>query len=82
MMFNLFALTNNPASRIIRFSLSQEVQNELTSYLKNQEKCFNDTIQEEIPFDGKYKPALGEILTIENFDDIDGISNAIAFSGW
>lgn len=76
-MFNLFALTDDPANRIVRFSLSQEVQNELTAYLQEQEILFSNSIQEEIQFDGKYKPDIGEALVIENFDDIDGLVMAI-----
>jgi hypothetical protein len=76
-MLNLFALTDDPAIRIVRFSLSQEVQSELTSFLQNQELYFSNTIQDEIAFDGKYKPNSGEALVIANFDDIDGLSVAI-----
>lgn len=76
MNLSLFALTENPANRIVKFNLSQEVQNELTVYLKNQETQFNLSV-EKIPFDGKYKPDFGEVLVINNFDDIDGLALAI-----
>jgi hypothetical protein len=76
--FNLFALTNDPESRILRFALSQEVQEELTAYIKEQEASFNSYAQQEFIFDGKYKPDDGECLIINNYDDIDDLSQAIA----
>lgn len=76
-MFNLFALTDDPANRRLRFSLSQDVQSDLTVYLQEQELHFNEKGQEEIPFDGKYKPDPGEVLVIGGFDDIDGLADAI-----
>ncbi|MBE5213027.1 DUF4868 domain-containing protein [Pectobacterium quasiaquaticum] len=76
-MFNLFALTNDPSNRRLRFSLSQEVQRDLTLYLQEQERTFNASGQEEIPFDGKYKPDHDEVLVIGQFDDIDGLAEAI-----
>ena len=77
-MFNLFALTDDPANRRLRFTLSSEVQNDLTALLQQQENKFNSNGQEEVPFDGKYKPDLGEVLVIGEFDDIDGLSDAVA----
>lgn len=77
-MFNLFALTDDPANRRLRFSLSQEVQTDLTSNLQEQERSFTTIGQDEIPFDGKYKPDPGEVLVISNFDDIDGLADAVA----
>jgi hypothetical protein len=77
MTLSLFALTEDPANRIVRFTLSQEVQDELTPYLQSQEVQFNGSIQEDIVFDGKYKPDFGEVLVIDNFDDIDGLAMAI-----
>ncbi len=77
-MFNLFALTDDPANRRLRFSLSQEVQTDLTSNFQEQERSFTTAGQDEIPFDGKYKPDPGEVLVISNFDDIDGLADAVA----
>ncbi|MCU7976439.1 DUF4868 domain-containing protein [Shewanella sp. SW36] len=76
MLLSLFALTNNPASRIVKFELSGPVQIELTEYLKIQEEFF-DAAHEEIEFDGKYKPEHDEVLYIDGYDDIDGLENAI-----
>lgn len=77
-LFNLFALTSDPELKILRFPLSQQVQQELTDYLKEQEANFNNSAQEEIAFDGKYKPDDGECLVIENYDDIDDLQEAVA----
>lgn len=76
-MYNLFALTDDPTNRRLRFSLSQEVQADLTAYLQAQEGGFNEDGQEEIIFDGKYKPDPGEVLVIGGFDDIDGLVDAV-----
>lgn len=77
-LFNLFALTNDPENRVLRFSLSQEVQSDLTEYIKKQEASFIECAQHEFLFDGKYKPDDGECLIINNFDDIDDLSDAIS----
>lgn len=77
-MFNLFALTDDPANRRLRFSLSNDVQADLTLYLRDQEQNFTEQGQDEIPFDGKYKPDPGEVLVISAFDDIDGLAEAIS----
>jgi hypothetical protein len=58
--------------------LSHEVQTDLTAYLRDQEQNFTEQGQDEIPFDGKYKPDLGEVLVITDFDDIDGLADAIS----
>lgn len=76
-MFNLFALTDDPANRRMRFALSGPVQSELTTLLQQQEAEFINNGQAEIPFDGKYKPDPGEVLVIGDFDDIDGMSDAV-----
>ena len=76
MSLNLFALTSNPSKRIVKFELSSEVQTELTTYLTSQETIF-DQAEEEIEFDGKYKPDDGEILYINDYDDIDNLSSVI-----
>ncbi|BDX03152.1 hypothetical protein MACH16_19000 [Marinomonas pontica] len=76
MALSLFALTSDPAKRIVKFSLSNDVQADLTAYLKDQESSF-DLQQDEIVFDGKYKPDAGEVLCIENYDDIDNLESAI-----
>jgi len=76
MPLSLFALTNDPARRIVKFELSHPVQIELTDYIKSQEETFDEVV-DEFEFDGKYKPDVGEILYINNYDDIDGLAQAI-----
>lgn len=76
MPLNLFALTNDPSKRIVKFELSNDVQDELTNYLTAQETRFTQA-EEEIEFDGKYKPDDGEILFIDGYDDIDDLSSAV-----
>lgn len=76
MKLSLFALTSDPSKRIVKFDLSNDVQNDLTTYLQQQEASF-DQFQEEIVFDGKYKPDEGEVLYIDNYDDLDGLENAV-----
>lgn len=76
MLLNLFALTNDPAKRIVKFNLSNPVQTDLTRYIKDQEAVF-DEAEQEIEFDGKYKPDPGEVLHIDNYDDIDDLKSAI-----
>ncbi len=76
MSLNLFALTSDPSKRIVKFELSSDVQNDLTTYIKAQEATF-DQHEEEIEFDGKYKPDEGEVLFIDGYDDIDDLSSAV-----
>ena len=74
---NLFALTSNPSRRIVRFPLSQAVQADVKTTFQQQEKDFNSYIQEEVPFDGHYRPDDGECLKIEDYDDIDNLLYAV-----
>ena len=75
-MLNLFALVQDPFKRVQRFALDGKVQKELTEYLETQEAAFN-AVQAEYEFDGKYKPDSGELLVINEFDDINGLGAAI-----
>lgn len=74
---NLFALTKEASRRIVRVPLDSRVQTEISKIFEDQEKHFNAFVQEEIVFDGKYKPDDGECLKIEDYDDIDNVENAI-----
>jgi hypothetical protein len=74
---NLFAITSHAGARIIRLPLAQSIQNELAENFKEQETAFMDGITEEHEFDGRYNPELGELLKISDFDDVDGMVNAI-----
>lgn len=75
-MFTLFAYTRDPAQRIVRFAVDQDVQEKLTHYLEDQVSYFERT-RESFPFDGKYKPDEDETLVIEEFEDIDNLSKAV-----
>jgi len=75
---NLFALTRDSSRRVLRIPLSASVQSEVSSTFQGQEADFRNAAQEEIAFDGKYKPDDGECLTIGDYDDIDNLHDAVA----
>ncbi len=74
---NLFALTSNPAARIVRFPLTNDLQGEISTVFDDQSKSFLNGIIETVEFDGRYRPEEGELLTIKNFPDVDGLANAV-----
>jgi hypothetical protein len=74
---NLFALTRVGARRIVRIPIAANVQNELVNIFSQQEAKFRSA-EDFIDFDGKYKPDDDECLVINDYDDIDGLHNAIA----
>lgn len=74
---NLFALTSIPGRRVMRMPLMLEVQTGITELFRGQEHEFYQGIEEEIRFDGMYRPEESELLYINNFDDVDGIKSAI-----
>jgi hypothetical protein len=74
---NLFGLSDDPHRRIIRIPLVGPVQQEVEALFQQQEADFRAKAQREVPFNGIYKPEDDECLTIDNFDDIDGLANAI-----
>lgn len=75
---NLFALTDVAGSRVIRFPLSAELQEEIATTFESQGNAFFEGVDTIIPFDGRYTPEEGELLAINDFVDVDGLSNAIA----
>lgn len=75
-MHNLFAYTRDPANRIVRFAVDQAVQNAMTTFLDPQVAIF-DADCGEVEFDGKYKPDDGEMLVINEFDDLDNLAHVI-----
>lgn len=75
---NLFALTSSPGARIVRFPLTQELQEELKALFGGQRQAFMEGIADTIEFDGRYKPDEGELLVIKNFADVDGLAAAVA----
>jgi hypothetical protein len=60
----------------VRFAVDQTIQAELTAYLEAQIVDFNESCDEEINFDGKYKPDPGEVLCIDAFDDLDNLAQS------
>ena len=74
---NLFALTNIPGMRVLRMPLALDVQSSITELFRGQEQEFFQGIEEEVRFDGMYRPEDSELLYINNFDDVDGIQAAI-----
>ncbi|MCK1627401.1 DUF4868 domain-containing protein [Bradyrhizobium sp. 160] len=64
--------------RIVRIPLTADVQREMDEIFNNQEQAFRVSSEEQIAFDGKYKPDDGECLFIDDYDDIDGLHEAIA----
>lgn len=78
MAMQLFALTSVPDRRVVRFALSHEIQESVTNYIASQAKSFVSSYDEEFKFDGKYKPDEREVLYIDNYDDIDKLSEAIS----
>ena len=74
---NLFALTSIPGMRVLRMPLTPDVQAGMTELFRAQEHEFMQGIEEEIKFDGMYRPEESELLYINNFDDVDGIKAAI-----
>ncbi|MGA7778245.1 MAG: Kiwa anti-phage protein KwaB-like domain-containing protein [Paraburkholderia sp.] len=75
---NLFALTRHPAARIVRFPLTADLQNQIEEVFNAQLQAFETDIVETIPFDGRYVPDEGELLVIEEFEDVDGLADAAA----
>ena len=75
---SLFALTADPAKRIVRFALSNDAEQELIRIFDAQERAFDEAVQDRIPFDGKYRPDYGECLVIQDFDDLDELSRVVA----
>ena len=76
-MYTLFAYTRDPGNRIVRFAVTHDVQTSMTAYLTEQIEAFGADC-EEVPFDGNYKPDQGEMLVIEEFEDLDNLSKVVA----
>ena len=74
---NLFALTGIPGMRVLRMPMTHDIQAGVSELFRAQEHEFMQGIEEEIKFDGMYRPEESELLYIANFDDVDGIKSAI-----
>ncbi|MBU9276945.1 Kiwa anti-phage protein KwaB-like domain-containing protein [Burkholderia gladioli] len=75
---NLFALTKIPGTRILRFTMTADLQEQLLELFEAQLEAFEAGVEEIIPFDGRYTPESGELLSIEDFQDVDGLAEATA----
>jgi hypothetical protein len=58
--------------------LTQGLQEEVETVFSDQHDAFNNGIVTIVPFDGRYRPEEGELLAINDFDDIDCLANAVA----
>lgn len=74
----LFAITSNPAARVVRFPLTNELDAEIDAVFQAQFATFINGIEQTIAFDGRYSPDPGELLAIENYQDVDGMLDAVA----
>ncbi|SEJ28824.1 protein of unknown function [Azotobacter beijerinckii] len=74
---NLFALTDVAGARLIRFPLSADVSEEISAVFSGQRDRFLDGIDTVVPFDGRYTPEEGELLSINDFADVDGLLAAV-----
>ena len=74
----LFAITNNPAARVVRIPLTNDLDQEIDVVFQEQFAAFMNGIEQTIPFDGRYSPDPGELLAIENYQDVDGMLDAVA----
>ncbi|MEM5387889.1 Kiwa anti-phage protein KwaB-like domain-containing protein [Paraburkholderia phymatum] len=73
---NLFALTTIPGARILRFPLTADLQAQLQGLFEDQLNLFEVNVAEIIPFDGRYTPEEGELLRLDDFQDVDGLTAA------
>jgi hypothetical protein len=74
----LFALTSVPGARVIRFPMTAELNAEVDAAFAEQLRAFEAGIVDVIPFDGRYVPDQGELLVIEEFEDVDGLQEAVS----
>lgn len=74
---NLFAIVSSPGLRVLRLPVTNPVQTEIADEFRRQETAFMDGIDDEHEFDGRYRPEEGELLKISNFDDIEGMGQAV-----
>lgn len=68
MSMSLFALSTPGQSQVLRLSISQDVQAEFEQTWRDQMRVFL-SVDDEIEFDGNYRPEAGELLKISNFSD-------------
>lgn len=76
---DLFILRST-APRIMKLVTDANLQDDLNVELRRQAAEFLQG-KEEIPFDARYRPDDGEVLSIANFDDIEGLISAVKTPG-
>lgn len=74
---NLFALTDVAGARLIRFPLSADLSEEISAVFLSQRDRFLEGVETVVPFDGRYTPGEGELLSISDFADVDGLLAAV-----
>ncbi|WP_438284241.1 Kiwa anti-phage protein KwaB-like domain-containing protein [Pseudomonas alabamensis] len=75
---NLFALTDVPGSRVIRIPLSEDLREDIEEVFNKQKENFFAGVDTVVPFDGRYTPEDGELLSIDDFADVDGLLSAVS----
>lgn len=75
---NLFALTDVAGARVIRFPLSVDLSESISETFLSQKETFFAGVDTVVPFDGRYTPEEGELLSIEDFADVDDLLGAVS----
>ncbi|WP_186332133.1 Kiwa anti-phage protein KwaB-like domain-containing protein [Bordetella genomosp. 13] len=75
---SLFALTSLPGSRILRLVLTAALQEDIRRLFTEQLAAFETGIVDTIPFDGRYAPDEGELLSIDGFHEAAALRDAVA----
>ena len=68
MSLSLFALSTPGQRQVLRLSISQDVQAEFEQIWRDQAHVFLGA-DDEVEFDGNYRPEAGELLKISDFSD-------------
>ena len=75
---NLFALVLvDEAPEVRRVRLNADLQNKITELFGQQQQAFFNGIEDEVLFNGDWKPDDNELLVLEGLDEIELMSTAI-----
>ncbi|AHI80139.1 hypothetical protein BTRA_3380 [Burkholderia thailandensis USAMRU Malaysia  len=75
---NLFALSRGEEQPpILRIPLTAELRREVARAFVDQLAAFESGVEHVLPFDGRYMPEDDEAIVINQFQDVDGIIDAI-----
>ena len=75
---NLFALVLvDDAPEVRRVRLNADLQNRITELLGHQQQAFFNGIEDEVIFNGDWKPDSNEVLVLEELAEIELMSTAI-----